>query len=243
MQRDHIAKTVAANGAEYHGDLTKAVTHPIAAVPQGKKYEFALMWKVKVISLEWLQESIERGMVLDEELYDPRLPTEERGKDAWKREPEEMVTLGKRTRDSEGGTAAADNNRRKLRRTASTKLGSQSQSIWADIASFGLNKSDPVRGAPLALDLDTPRRPGAQSETGATVSRSDRKSDADAKTSLPTAGNATAPAYSIKRGIFAGRLVCIDGFDSKQVGAPYVPALNSVLTESDVDTHNTSQRQ
>ncbi|KAJ9637879.1 protein kinase activating protein dpb11 [Coniosporium tulheliwenetii] len=215
-QRDHIAKTVAANGAEYHGDLTKAVTHLIAAVPSGKKYEYARMWQVTVVSLEWFRESVERGMVLEEELYDPVLPPEQRGQGAWKREPEEAVTLGKRARDAEHIAAAGDSNRRKLRRTASTKLGSQSQSIWADMASFGPSKSDPVHGAPSGGDVGAQRKLVAQPATGAAGPQLDRRSNADAGNSMPTVGNASAAGHSGNHGIFGGRVVCIIGFDSKQ---------------------------
>lgn len=209
-----------ANGAEYHGDLTKAVTHLIAAVPSGKKYEYARMWQVTVVSLEWFQESVERGMVLEEELYDPVLPPEQRGKDAWKRELEEAVALGKRARDVEHAAAVGDSNRRKLRRTASTKLGSQSQSIWADMASFGPSKSDPVHGAPSGGDLSPHPKSKAQPAIGTATQPLDPRPNADAGKLMSVTGNTPAIGHSGNRGIFGGRVVCIVGFDSKQVSAP-----------------------
>ncbi|CAN9235996.1 unnamed protein product [Alternaria alternata] len=108
-QRKRIQETVDANGAEYHGDLTKSVTHLIAAAPSGKK-----------------------GMVLDEALYNPTMPVQERGNGAWDRKLPASPALGKRTRDAER-SQALNPFRRKLRRSASTKVGSQSDAFWAGI--------------------------------------------------------------------------------------------------------------
>ncbi|EON70028.1 hypothetical protein W97_09294 [Coniosporium apollinis CBS 100218] len=241
-QRDHIAKTVVANGAEYHGDLTKAVTHLIAAVPSGKKYEYARMWQVTVVSLEWFQESVERGMVLEEELYDPVLPPEQRGKDAWKREPEEAVALGKRARDVEHAAAVGDSNRRKLRRTASTKLGSQSQSIWADMASFGPSKSDPVYGAPSGGDLSLHPKPKAQPAIGTATQPLDPRPNADTGKLMSVTGNTPAIGHSGNRGIFGGRVVCIVGFDFKQTSILQTHLIaneaQAVLDLRDLDMHS-----
>ncbi|UPX15095.1 protein kinase activating protein dpb11 [Ascochyta rabiei] len=131
-QRKHIQDTVDQNGAEYHGDLTKNVTHLIAAAPTGKKYEHALNWRMKIVTLEWFHQSLDRGMVLEETLYNPTLPTEERGKDAWIRIQSPPPALGKRTRVAEQ-PQPLNPLRRKLRRAASTKLGIQSDAIWAGI--------------------------------------------------------------------------------------------------------------
>ncbi|RAR01717.1 subunit of dna polymerase ii [Stemphylium lycopersici] len=131
-QRRSIQETVDSNGAEYHGDLTKSVTHLIAATPSGKKYEHALNWRMKIVSLEWLEQSLERGMALDETLYNPTMPLEERGQGAWDRRQPMSPAIGKRTRDAEP-SQALNPFRRKLRRSASTKLGSQSDALWAGI--------------------------------------------------------------------------------------------------------------
>ncbi|KAI4699971.1 hypothetical protein J4E81_004004 [Alternaria sp. BMP 2799] len=131
-QRKTIQESVDANGAEYHGDLTKSVTHLIAAAPSGKKYEHALNWRMKIVSLEWLEQSLERGMVLDEALYNPTMPVEERGQGAWDRKLPASPAIGKRTRDAEP-SQALNPFRRKLRRSASTKVGSQSDAFWAGI--------------------------------------------------------------------------------------------------------------
>ncbi|TKA72520.1 hypothetical protein B0A49_02470 [Cryomyces minteri] len=120
-QRTRIQNTVVANGAEYHGDLTRVVSHLIAAAPQGAKYQHSLQWGIKTVSLLWLEDSIERGMVLDETLYDPRLPAEEQGKGAWIRAVKQQ-TSAKRKARTENVTEPPDAGKRKLRRTASTKL-------------------------------------------------------------------------------------------------------------------------
>lgn len=130
------------NGAQYHGDLTKAVTHLIAAGPRGKKFEYAGQWGIKIVTVEWLRDSLERGMVLDESLYHPLLPEEERGKGAVTRHKPTAESLGKRARAQEQTVDPAEVGRRKLRRTASSRLGSQSDNLWADIGSGQDGQSD-----------------------------------------------------------------------------------------------------
>ncbi|RMZ71141.1 BRCT domain [Pyrenophora seminiperda CCB06] len=138
-QRRSIQETVDANGGEYHGDLTKYVTHLIAAAPSGKKYECALNWRMKIVSLEWLEQSLERGMVLEEVYFKPTLPVEERGKGAWERRQPTSPTPSKRPRDTEG-SQALNPFRRKLRRSASTRFGSQSEALWAGITAPSFEK-------------------------------------------------------------------------------------------------------
>ncbi|EGE04342.1 BRCT domain-containing protein [Trichophyton equinum CBS 127.97] len=103
--RSHLEKTVCAHGAEFRRDLTKAVTHLIAFACEGNKYQFAIQWGIKVVSLKWLEDSIERSMALDETLYDPLLPIEKQGIGAW-----DQVT-----------------------QVASLKLGGQTEGIWSAI--------------------------------------------------------------------------------------------------------------
>ena len=78
-----ISERVTLNGAHYEGNLTKNVTHLIAARTFGAKYDRARQWGVKVVSPKWFEDSIERGMVLEETLYDPILPLENQGEGAW----------------------------------------------------------------------------------------------------------------------------------------------------------------
>ncbi|KAI1773601.1 hypothetical protein F4818DRAFT_421079 [Hypoxylon cercidicola] len=130
--RTMIEDKVKANGGEYVGDLSKRVTHLIVRKPEGKKYVAARKWGIRTVSIEWLHDSVERGMILNEECYDPTLPPEERGNGAWIKRDLKRASLGKRSRD---GTAVplADDGRRKLRKTASMKFTSQGDSLWGDI--------------------------------------------------------------------------------------------------------------
>jgi DNA replication regulator DPB11 len=75
-------------------------------------------------------------MILDEKLYDPALPEEERGKNAWDRTKPRRTSLRKRLREE--NVSSLEGGRRKLRRTASTKLNSQSERIWGDIVGGGI---------------------------------------------------------------------------------------------------------
>lgn len=123
------------HGATYHGDLTKTVTHLIAASPKGKKYEHARPWGIKAVGIEWMRESIDRGMSLDEAAYHPDIPAERRGVGAVTRKRAPSPVLGKRQSMTESQSDAQDASRRKLRRTASTRLESQTDDMWADMGS------------------------------------------------------------------------------------------------------------
>ncbi|KMU85790.1 rad4 [Coccidioides immitis H538.4] len=83
--RNHLQRTIAKNGGEFRRDLTKSVTHLIARSAEGQKYKFGVLWNIKIVGLRWLEDSLERGMVLDESLYDPLVPEEEQGIGAWNR--------------------------------------------------------------------------------------------------------------------------------------------------------------
>ncbi|KAK1088669.1 protein kinase activating protein dpb11 [Friedmanniomyces endolithicus] len=131
-KRTFLSEAVVRQGAEYHGDLTKAVTHLIAAAPTGAKYTHAKAWKIHIVSWKWFKDSLERGMSLEELLYDPMLPEEEQGQGAIAT-VEAKISLGKRTRDGES-QATSDTRSRKLRRTASTRLHGQSQDMWQDLS-------------------------------------------------------------------------------------------------------------
>ncbi|KUJ22125.1 uncharacterized protein LY89DRAFT_715108 [Mollisia scopiformis] len=156
QERLEIAEQVKANGATYEGDLTKQITHLISFRTEGAKYKAAKNWKLKIVSAEWLRDSIERGMILDERLYDPILPIETRGIGAWDKTKPKRTSLGKRSR--EGSAASLDGGRRKLRRTASTKLSSQSANIWGDIVGGGSIAQVSRSGVwDTAEDADLPR--------------------------------------------------------------------------------------
>lgn len=134
QQRQEIQDTVNNNGATYHGDLTKAVTHLIVATPSGAKYQRARQWGMKLVSVRWFQDSLTRGMTLEESLYDPLIPEIEQGKGAFIRGFKRTTSLGKRARESGSAGPGEDAGKRKMRRTASARLGSHSQNLWADIS-------------------------------------------------------------------------------------------------------------
>ncbi|OBT62282.1 hypothetical protein VE03_08577 [Pseudogymnoascus sp. 23342-1-I1] len=151
-ERTNIINLICSNGGEYHGDLTRSITHLIASRPEGKKYKFAKDWKIRLVSAEWLYDSIQRGMILDENLYHPETPAEERGKGAWVRR-NVASPLGKRLRENE----AVEDGTRKLRRTLSKKLTSQNEVVWGDIvggSSTLLNKNANSGQAPLGIPGD-----------------------------------------------------------------------------------------
>ncbi|KAI0405620.1 hypothetical protein F4802DRAFT_561278 [Xylaria palmicola] len=130
--RAMIEDKVRASGGEYVADLSRRVTHLIVAKPEGKKYSAACRWGIRCISIEWLHDSVERGMILNEECYDPTLVPEERGKGAWLRKDlRRQAPAGKRARDE--SAASGELGRRKLRKSASMRMNSQSNNIWGDI--------------------------------------------------------------------------------------------------------------
>jgi hypothetical protein len=129
-QRDEIADKVTANGGRYTGDLTRRCTHLIVNKPEGKKFTAAKSWNIKTVTLAWLDQSIQRGMILDEDKFDPLLPPEEQGVGAWNKDRRRQ-SLGKRSRsDSSNEVEMAT---RKLRKTASMKMNSQRRNMWGDI--------------------------------------------------------------------------------------------------------------
>lgn len=161
--RERIMETIQAHGGSYTGDLTRKVTHLIAYKPEGKKYAAAKMWNIHTVSLEWLQHSLQRGMILDDKCYDPVLPVEERGKGAWNRREVNKVSLGKRLRES--AAAAQEDGRRKLRKTASMKILSQKENLWGDI----LGKPQPVEPPALPAEptpvAEDPTQPTGRTST------------------------------------------------------------------------------
>lgn len=133
---------VTSHGAEYHPDLTRKVTHLIAALPDGRKYEFARQWEIKIVSPRWLFHSIRRGMALDEKYYDPILPEEKIGFEAMpvaavavKSEDAGKSAISSRTLAEDISQAG----RRKLREDVTRKIEGHSQSIWDDIMSQASN--------------------------------------------------------------------------------------------------------
>ena len=135
QQRSDIQEAVNSNGGQYHGDLTKQVSHLIAAVPSGKKYEYAGQWGIKIVAIEWLHHSLRRGMALDETLYSPTMRPEERGVGAMTtlHRTGSSTSLGKRKAGERPPGPSGVEGKRKLRRTASSKIESQNSGIWDDM--------------------------------------------------------------------------------------------------------------
>lgn len=134
--RSYICNTAGAHGAEFRKDLTKSVTHLVARNTEGEKYRFATQWNIKVVTIKWFSDSIERGMVLEETLYHPLLPPEQQGAGAWNK----SVPV---VREKPSGTDGSNPRPRKLRRMASAKLEHQNEGIWGDIVGSGFENSDP----------------------------------------------------------------------------------------------------
>jgi len=129
--RQSLTKVIEQGGGEYCGDLRQSVTHLVAKEPAGKKYEFALQWQQKIVGVEWIWMSVQRGMALEEKLFAATLPPESRGMGAVKVEEVYGVNgLGKRTRGEEQGGPVG---KRKMRRVATETLGERKDEVWADI--------------------------------------------------------------------------------------------------------------
>ncbi|KAF4462370.1 S-M checkpoint control rad4 [Fusarium albosuccineum] len=130
-QRDEIAFKVTSNGGLYTGDLTRRCTHLIVNKPEGKKYQAARDWGIHPVTLAWLDQSIARGMILEEAKFDPMLPPEEQGRGAWVTRELKRTSSNKRSRSAV--VAGGEEGPRKLRKTASMKLSSQRNNLWGDI--------------------------------------------------------------------------------------------------------------
>lgn len=116
-----------AESATYNPDLTRDVTHLVAVAPTGKKYQFARKHKIPVVLPEWLKDSMERGMALDEDCYNPLLPREKIG-------------VGARPAKAAVQTEVQHfNGKRKIRKATQEKLGGLSQGLWEDIVGQARN--------------------------------------------------------------------------------------------------------
>ena len=64
--RKELEDLINDNGGDYQGNLTRDVTDLIAKEPSGAKYNYACQWGIKPVSGEWVEQSLERGMILEE---------------------------------------------------------------------------------------------------------------------------------------------------------------------------------
>lgn len=148
-----------------------------------------------MVSAEWLYDSVQRGMILDENLYHPETSPEERGKGAWVRR---SVThpLGKRSREE----GIVEDGTRKLRRTLSKKLTSQNEVVWGDI----------VGGSSTLLNnnANMGQLPGEEPTSKQTIP--------DRSNSGPETTFQASILKSAKRGTFSQCRFFIHGFESKK---------------------------
>lgn len=169
------------------------------------------------MAVEWLEQSIERGMILDETLYHLSIPPGDRGRNAWVRRSISTTSLGKRTRGVEIGQP----NARKLRRTASARLSSQNIGLWSELVSAPVKEEKIAAGAWDEV-------PNKALDNGAVASEANPESIGIA----PTADNTH---QTLKRrfseanlesllfkpqpnaGIFHGKRFVLHGFDERKV--------------------------
>ncbi|PGH27660.1 hypothetical protein AJ80_00674 [Polytolypa hystricis UAMH7299] len=209
--RTHVQQTVTAHGAEFRRDLTKSATHLIARTAEGEKYKFAKLWNISVVSVKWLEDCLERGMVLEEILYDPSLPPEQQGIGAWNRSA--AVAPVKRQEQSVPNAQRT----RKLRRVASTKLGDHQEDIWTDIvggdslASFRQSDSEQRHEVQSGF---RPRLIVQETKSFASeTTLADRHGAPSQEMPPPAARGVTA---EIPRGLWFGCRFLINGFSQNQ---------------------------
>ena len=215
--RKELEDLIINNGGQYRGNLTKEVTHLIAKVPSGPKYTYAGEWGIKTVSVEWLEQSIERGMILEENLFHLLLPASERGRNAWIRKTDSISPLRKRMRDDVGPVQS-----RKLRRTASAKLNSQTDGLWTDIVAAG-SEIQGVKSNEWDDEQNTSEphaamvKPSTESsfKAGPSIIKVGtqhwEKSDLEKKTVL----DLSKPWQD--KGMFQGKIFFVHGFKEKQV--------------------------
>lgn len=208
--RTKLEELINENGANYRGNLTRDVTHLIAKEPSGSKYTYAGQWGIKIVSIEWLEQSLERGMILEESLYNLLLSPAERGRNAWIRKSVSTTSLGKRPR--EAGLERTDS--RKLRRTASARLSSETAGLWANIVGEGVKK-EAVKPHEWQEDSN-PELPVPVEGRSANVlqtSGEQRFRDSPAAPCIPK----PIKAEATRGGIFSGKTFILHGFDEKRV--------------------------
>lgn len=58
-----LKKAIEQNGGTYRRDLqNKDTTHVICSEAKGDKFDYAMRWKVPVVTAEWIEESVKAGM-------------------------------------------------------------------------------------------------------------------------------------------------------------------------------------
>lgn len=154
-------------------------------------------------------------MVLDETLYHPTLPVEARGVGAWDRKQYPSPTLGKRTRDADH-VLPLKPFRRKLRRAASTKMGNQSEALWAGITAAGLERQqdneDDWTEDIAKQDISQLSEPATRVEAGAA-----QHNHAPAVPITRDQSESLHASDVAQNGIFEARIIIPYGFDREKV--------------------------
>ncbi|KAJ9365999.1 nucleotide excision repair factor [Paecilomyces variotii] len=232
--RNHIQNTATANGADFRKDLTKSVTHLIAREAEGQKYKFATQWNIKVVSVKWFTDSLDRGMILEETLYHPLTPTEKQGIGAWNRSV--PAPADKRSEHTDSSNPRP----RKLRRIASTKLGDQNEGIWGDIMGRGFDTSDEAQTETNQRSVDD--LPPIKARSVIQEAKSFASETTVAGRLEPRSQSSNANPSEKQRGFLDNCYFFIHGFSSKQTsvlqqhlefnGAQIVPSLNEFASPS-----------
>ncbi|KAL3309212.1 DNA topoisomerase 2-binding protein 1 [Cichlidogyrus casuarinus] len=69
-ERKEVSELVTSNGGSYSGQLqVGSTTHLIVHKPGGPKYDNAKKWKIQIIKLNWLTDSVSNGYAMDEDNY------------------------------------------------------------------------------------------------------------------------------------------------------------------------------
>nr|POE85081.1 s-m checkpoint control protein rad4 [Quercus suber] len=228
-EREHFKKTFEKHGAEYHGDLTKQVTHLITHTASGAKYEHALSWRIHIVTAKWFQDSLRRGMVLEEALYHPSIPVQDQGRGAFREHYQPKTSLGKRARGMDTAIGPGeDASKRKLRRSASARLNADSQDLWQGI---GGGQDQSV---------------AALTDQWKDDSANERTQDRDAS----TRNDVTVNTIELKdqpvlphenRGLFSGACVLIHGFsqDRKERLSEFLRPGGAMIVHAGADPDNT----
>jgi DNA replication regulator DPB11 len=206
-ERNRLAATVEQEGAEYHGDLIKQVTHLIVAQPGSSKHRAAKDWGINTVSPKWLEDSAARGMALDPKFYDPTMPHEEQGKGAYRKETTTRTSLGKRLRNEESQTSAASaSSKRKLRRHASRRLEDHSQDMWQDISA-----ADATTVVPSEV---TDQWTAGDEDSQLTVGRA--VAQPQVKQSFAIHQENNVPVAPKPEGLFSGWCIATEGFEKEK---------------------------
>jgi DNA replication regulator DPB11 len=133
-ERKLIEHRIRSHGGNYHPDLSRQCTHLLCASPTGKKYEAALKWGIQCVDVQWLFQSIDRGMSLEGKYFTLDIDPERRGEGAWDSNAANQSSTfsGLIPPTNDTSTGEFDNGTRKRRlRRAGSKIAQEG--IWEGI--------------------------------------------------------------------------------------------------------------